>query len=125
MGDWNVDADHEKNRLFITLEGYLDAEESKASSDAVIEAAESMADGFDVITDISDAQPGDTESVEHIQRGKQAVADNGATAAVRISPESATGQMQFERAGDAAYPVAMAESVEKAEKLLDQRREDQ
>jgi len=125
MGNWEVDADHDKNRLYITLEGFLDDEESEASSSAVIEAAQSMDEGFDVITDISTAQPGTADAVEHIQRGKEAVAENGASAAVRIAPESTTGKMQFERAGDAAYPVAMAESVEDAEALLDQRRDDE
>ena len=85
-------------------------------------AAEELAAGFDVITDISTVQPGDTEAVENIKRGKEAVAENGAEAAVRIQPESAAGQMQFERAGDEPYAVALADSVEKAEKLLDQRR---
>jgi hypothetical protein len=124
MGNWNVEADHEKNRLFIELEGFLEIEESKASTDATIEAAESLEEGFDIVTDISSAQPGSAEAVEHIQRGKRGVAEAGAVAAVRISPDSATGQMQFERAGDEPYAVAMAESREQAEELLDQRREE-
>jgi hypothetical protein len=76
LGDWGVEAD----RLSITLEGYLAMAESKASSDAVVEAA--------------------SNAVESIERGKEAVAENGASAAVRIQPESTTGKMQFERAGD-------------------------
>lgn len=122
MGEWNVEADTEKNRLYIELSGYLGAEESNQSSNAVVEGVEELEEGFDVITDISEAQPGDAETVENIKRGKEAVAEAGASAAVRIQPSSTTGQMQFERAGDEPYAVAMADSVEKAEKLLDQRR---
>ncbi|WP_246984326.1 hypothetical protein [Halorientalis marina] len=125
MGDWNVEADTEKGRLYIELSGYIEGEEAERSTNAVVEAAEKMDEGFDVITDIADVQPGDAEAVENIKRGKEAVAENGATAAVRITPESTTGQMQFERAGDEPYAVAMADSVEKAEKLLDQRRAEQ
>jgi hypothetical protein len=125
MGEWNVEADTAENRLYIELSGYIEGEEAEQSTNAVIEAAEQMDEGFDVITDIADVQPGDAEAVENIKRGKEAVAENGAEAAVRISPESATGQMQFERAGDEPYAVAMADSVEKAEKLLDQRRAEQ
>lgn len=127
MGEWNVEADTEKNRLYIELSGFLDAEESENSTDAVAEAVRELDEGFDVITDISEAQPGDTEAVENIKRGKEAVASHGAAAAVRIASESTstTGQMQFERAGDEPYAVAMADSVEKAEKLLDQRRAEQ
>jgi hypothetical protein len=122
MGEWNVEADTDKNRLYIELSGYIEGEEAERSTDAVVEAAAQMDEGFDVITDISTVQPGDTEAVENIKRGKEAVAENGAEAAVRIQPESTTGQMQFERAGDEPYAVAMAESVEQAEQLLDQRR---
>lgn len=125
MGDWNVEADTDENRLYIELSGYIEGEEAERSSNAVVEAAEKMDEGFDVITDIADVQPGDAEAVENIKRGKEAVAENGAAAAVRITPESTTGQMQFERAGDEPYAVAMADSVEKAEKLLDQRRAEQ
>jgi hypothetical protein len=125
MGDWNVEADTEKGRLYIELSGYIEGEEAERSTNAVVEAAEKMDEGFDVVTDIADVQPGDAEAVENIKRGKEAVAENGATAAVRITPESTTGQMQFERAGDEPYAVAMADSVEKAEKLLDQRRAEQ
>jgi hypothetical protein len=125
MGEWNVEADTAENRLYIELSGYIEGEEAEQSTNAVIEAAEQMDEGFDVITDIADVQPGDAEAVENIKRGKEAVAENGAEAAVRISPESATGQMQFERAGDEPYAVAMADSVEKAERLLNQRRAEQ
>jgi hypothetical protein len=122
MGDWNVEADTEKNRLYIELDGHFGPEESEKSTDEVIAAVQRLDEGFDVITNIAGVQPSDSEAVENIERGKEAVAENGAEAAVRIQPESATGQMQFERAGDEPYAVAMADSVEKAEKLLDQRR---
>jgi len=125
MGEWNVEADTDKNRLYIELDGHLGDDEAAKSTEAVVEAADKMDDGFDVITDISNAQPGSAEAVENIKRGKQAVAENGAEAAVRIQPESTTGQMQFERAGDEPYAVAMADSVENAEELLDQRRAEQ
>jgi hypothetical protein len=62
--------------------------------------------------------------MKHIERGKKGIAENGVSAVVRVMAESTTGQMQFDRAGEDEenYQLAMADSQEKAEKLLDKRR---
>ncbi|MFB6164087.1 MAG: hypothetical protein ABEJ31_02915 [Haloarculaceae archaeon] len=124
MGDWNVDVDQRANRLYIKLAGHMDAEEAKVANDAVMEAARGMDPDFEVVTDISDFVPGDQDAVKYIEKGKKVIKENGAAAAVRVTGNaSATGQMHFENVGDdhEDYPVAMAETVEEAEKLLDSR----
>lgn len=127
MGDWNVDVDGAKNRLYIKIAGRMSVEEAEESTRAVIDGAERLDEGFEVITDLGEFVPGDQEAVAKIEKGKQAITANGAAAAVRVVPDSAsaTGQMHFERVGEdeEGYAVAMAESVEQAEKLLDKRRE--
>lgn len=125
MGDWEVSTDTEKNRLYLTLEGQLSVEEVANAADAVIEATDDLEPGFDQVNDMSSFQPADPEALEHVERGKRGIVEAGISATCRVASESTTGQMQFDRAGESEeeYAVAKAESVEKAEKLLDRRRE--
>jgi hypothetical protein len=124
MSDWSVEADEQTNRLYINLSGSMGLEEGKKSNEATMAAVEKLEPGFDVITDIRNFEPGSPEAVELLEEGKARIAKNGASAAVRVMPESTTASMHFERVGEdeEAYPVAEAESVEEAEQLLDQRR---
>jgi hypothetical protein len=123
--NWAVSIDESKNRLYLELAGHIDEAQAEAAADATIEGAERLDDGFDLINDLSDFQPGDPEAMKHIERGKKGIAQNGVSAVVRVMAESTTGQMQFDRAGEdeESYQLAMADSREKAEKLLDKRRE--
>lgn len=125
MGHWEVDTDHEKNRLYLTLDGQLSVEEVKTAADEVIEAAETLEPGFDQVNDMSGFQAADPEALEHIERGKRGIVEAGVAATCRVVSESTTGQMQFDRAGEEeeAYAVAKAESFEQAEKLLEKRRQ--
>jgi hypothetical protein len=126
MADWNVETDIQNDRMYITLAGHLDEDGAEEAADAVAAAAEEFTGDFAVINDLSEFKPGDQAVMKHIQRAKQAASAAGMSASVRVTPESTTGQMQFERAGEGAedYAVAMADSVAKAEKLLDKRREE-
>jgi hypothetical protein len=124
--NWSVDIDESKQRAYLKLDGHLEPEEAAAAADATIEAAETLDDGWDLINDLSTFNPSDPEAMKHIERGKQGIAKNGVAAVVRVMAESTTGQMQFDRAGEdkESYQLAMADSVEKAEKLLDKRRQE-
>jgi len=126
MGDWNVDIDQEKNRLYLTLTGHLSAEAAEQAADAVIDASARLDPGFDEVNDMSEFEPAASEAMEEIERGKRGIVENGVEAVCRVVAESTTGQMQFDRAGEGAeeYALAKAESVEEAERLLDQRRQD-
>jgi hypothetical protein len=77
MGNWDVDTDKSKNRLYLTLEGQLSIEEVKKAADAVIEAAEELDEGFDQVNDMSSFQPTDPEALEHIERGKRGIVGGG------------------------------------------------
>ncbi len=125
MGNWEVDTDDQKNRLYLTLEGRLSTEEIEDAADAVIEASSTLDLGFDQVNDMSAFEPADPEALDHVKRGKRGIVENGIAATCRVVSESATGQMQFDRAGEdeEEYAVAKAESFEQAEKLLDKRRE--
>jgi hypothetical protein len=124
MGNWNVDIDESKNRLYLSLEGHLTVDEVEAAADAVIEAAERLDEGFDEVSDLRGFEPADPAAMDHIKRGKRGIAENGIAAVCRVVSDSTTGQMQFDRAGEdeEEYQLAKTDSVEKAEKLLDKRR---
>lgn len=127
MTDWSVDPDYDKNRLYIHLNGQISADEAEKSTKQVIEAAESLDEGFDIVTDLEGFVPTGQEAVDYVEKGKEVMKENNAAAAVRVMPDSATAQMHFERIGEdkEAYPVAVAESVEQAEQLLDKRRQEE
>lgn len=125
MPSYDVTADEEKNRLYITLEGMLDeslAEEVLADVDA---ATEKLEPGYDTVNDISEFKPVSQEAVDAIEEGKQLNTERGNQATVRVTGESVIGEMQWERHGTEAegFHVATAESVEEADRLLDEYRE--
>ncbi|WP_336001723.1 hypothetical protein [Halorientalis halophila] len=123
MAHWDMEIDEANQRAYLTLAGDLDAEQHAAAADACERAAEKLDEGFDLINDMRTFKPGGEEAMRETERGKRALARGGMAAAVRVTSESTTGQMQFDRAGQGAeeYAVAKAESVEEAEKLLDSR----
>ncbi|MFB6083705.1 MAG: hypothetical protein ABEJ94_05620 [Halorientalis sp.] len=124
MADWSVDVDEAQNRLYLDVGGYFGPEEAKKANEATKEAVQRLDSGFEVITDLSEFVPGDQDAVKYIEGGKQVVREPGASAAVRVVGEgSATGQMRFERVGEdeEEHAVAVADTVEQAEKSLDKR----
>ncbi len=128
MAEWNHRIDEQENRLYIDLGGHFTAEEAQESTNEVKEMVEGLDPGFEVITDLEEFIPGDEDAVEYVERGKRIIREAGASAAVRVMGEgSTTGQMHFERLGEdeEEYAVAMADTVEQAENLLDKRRASQ
>ncbi|WP_136718069.1 hypothetical protein [Halorientalis salina] len=123
MGDWSVEIDEERSRIYLTLSGYLELSEHEKVADAVTEAAIDMDGGFDLVNDMSSFEPASEDAMAEIKRGKRGLAENGMEAAVRVVSESTTGQMQFDRAGEGVenYQLAKANSIDEAEKLLDSR----
>lgn len=123
MAHWDMEIHEAKQRAYLTLAGDLDAEQHAAAADACERAAEQLDAGFDLINDMRTFKPGGEDAMQETERGKRALAKGGMAAAVRVVAESTTGQMQFDRAGEGAeeYAVAKADSVEEAERLLEQR----
>jgi hypothetical protein len=123
MGEWEIEVDEDENRMFFRLAGYFEDDDSEESFEDFLEAIERVDEGFELIMDISEFQPGSTAAAETLEKGKRVLSENGLAASVRIVPESTTAQMQFERTGEGeeAYQVAYAESAEQAAELLDKR----
>ena len=125
MAHWDVEIDEENQRAYLTLLGKMNATQHSAAADACERVARTLAEGFDLVNDMSDLEPASEEAMQHTERGKRALAEGGMAAVVRVVSDSPTGQMRFDRAGEDAegYAVAKAESVGQAEHLLDQRRD--
>lgn len=124
-GGYEVSIDRSRNRLYLTLEGVLDEETAEAHVEEMLEMAEELGPGFDMVNDISEFKPMTQGATETIERGKRGLEARGVSAVVRVTGESVVGKMQFERVGDddEGYHVATAETVEEAEELLDGFRE--
>jgi predicted xylose isomerase-like sugar epimerase len=123
MAETKIEADVQTNRLYIRLAGKMENDEAEAAAKEVKAGIEKLESGFDIINDLAEFKPTSGEAVAYVEEAKTYAADAGCAAVVRIEPESPTGKMQFERAEGENYEVAVAETVEKAEKLLDKRRE--
>jgi hypothetical protein len=122
MSDYDVRTDRSANRLYLRLEGHMDEAQTKRAADAVIDAMADLEPGWEMVNDISDFKPATQDATAHIERGKQAAAENDVGAIVRIV-DNVTGKLQFNRVGKdvQSYEVTEAESVEEAERLLDER----
>ncbi len=123
MGQWQIDVDTEANRLYAELSGFFEEGEAAETADEFIAGAEQLADGFEMINDLSELQIGDPGAAEQLKRGKRGVAENGLGAVVRIPPTATSGELQYEESGETAeaYDVETAASVTEAETILDNR----
>ncbi|WP_136718071.1 hypothetical protein [Halorientalis salina] len=121
MGQWSVDVDEERNRLYAELSGFFVEEEATESTEEFIEAAERLETGFDMIQDLAELQIGDPGAAEQLERGKRRLAENGLATVVRIPPTATTSELQYEESGEDAenYEIRTASSVTEAETILD------
>lgn len=123
MGQWSVDVDEDRNRLYAELSGFFVDEEAAESTEEFIEAAQRLDGSFDMIQDLAELQIGDPGAAEQLERGKRRLAENGLETVVRIPPTATTSELQYEESGEDAesYEVRTASSVTEAETILDNR----
>jgi hypothetical protein len=112
-GEYEVDVDPERNRLYLTLAGLLDAETAEAHAEDMLAAADELSPGFD----ISPFTPMDDQATDTIERGKRGLTERGVSAVVSVTGESVVGKLPFDRVadGEEEYHVATAETVEEAD----------
>lgn len=113
----------EKNRMYLTLRGFMMDEELQKAADTVIAEMKKLKPGFTTINDISDFKPATPEGAEHIKRAQKALSDYGMARVIRVVHEKIMGAMQFNRTSRereaAQYLADTAPSVEEAERMLD------
>ncbi|HYM33869.1 MAG TPA: hypothetical protein VET48_00665, partial [Steroidobacteraceae bacterium] len=68
---FKVHADTARNRVYVTLAGFLSIEEAKRCGDETIAATQKLKPGYDVVTDITDFKPGTQDVAKDIERVQQ------------------------------------------------------
>jgi MFS superfamily sulfate permease-like transporter len=116
---YNVHADPGKNRLYLTLSGYMALPEIQEAAAALDREVHKLRPGFSVIHDVSTFRPANDEGADVIAAAQKAVAARGMRMVVRvITAESA--RLPMERSSQEAwYKALVAEDRTEADRLLD------
>jgi hypothetical protein len=119
---FDTDTDRQANRLYVDLDGRLDAETIDEAATQTVADAEQLREGFDVITDLTGFRPPSPEAAEPIKRAQAELAEMGMDRVVRVADEETSSVVvnAFERRSrDVGYSGETADSVAAAERLLD------
>lgn len=118
---YSVKSDIKKNRLYITLEGFLKGPEMKECTDRAIEESRKLKSGYDVITDIKNFSPVDNQTVKEIERGQAHFKASNIRRGIRVAGKKVVTNLQFNRLGEqVGYDPDIVETMEEAEKLLNE-----
>jgi len=114
-----IQADTDKNRLYITLNGFFTNDELVTAADKIIEETNKLKPGFIVINDISNFKPASQSGMSEIKRAQMYVKEKGAQRIIRVIGEAALTSMQLSRtAKEIGYEADAVATVAEAEKLL-------
>ncbi|MFL5346894.1 MAG: hypothetical protein ACJ8AT_19095 [Hyalangium sp.] len=109
-----------KNRLFIRIEGRLDGDQARMAADAMIKEMDRLRPGFDVVSDLTKAEPMGPAGAAALKRVLEAQRERKYGRAVRIVGKSAAVAVQFARESkEFHHEPYLAFSLEEAERLLD------
>jgi hypothetical protein len=109
-----------KNRLFIRIYGRLDDSKAESVADSIIQQMDRLRPGFDVVTDLTDAEPLGPEGVVQLKRVMEAHIARKSRRTVRIVGRSTKAALQFARTGkEFRHEPYLCFSREEAERWLD------
>jgi hypothetical protein len=112
--------DTRKNRLYIILRGRLSSAAIREASQRIMEDVQRLQPGFDVITDLTEAQSTTPEGLEVLKQAQGFAASHGMRRAVRVVPEAFAALLQMWRSSrELGYPAEIALSMADAHRLLD------
>ncbi|MBN1206775.1 MAG: hypothetical protein JXB05_17970 [Myxococcaceae bacterium] len=116
----DIHADVGKNRIFIRIEGQIDESQARSIGDAIIKQMDRLRPGFDVVSDLSRAEPLGPEGLAQFRRIVEAQRERKFGRAVRIVGRAAQTALQFARTSkEVEHEPYLAFSREEAERLLD------
>ena len=116
---FEVHADPDRNRLYITLAGRLDSTERQGAIKAILTEAGKLTQGFGVVSDISELHASDQEGFKDFLRAKSGLKLKGAGPVVRVV-KIPLSRIQVERISiEAGYEAAQVSSLEEADRWLD------
>lgn len=122
---YDVTADIEKNRIYITV-GKLEGESAmQALAQAVKAECQKLKKGFTCITDLRKYEVQDDRFENYVTQTQEAMIEAGMSKVVRVRRETGLlGHFQFDNASmDVGYHAENVTSMEDAEKILDENTE--
>ena len=122
---YDVKADIEKNRIYITV-GKLEGEPAmQALAQAVKAECQKLKKGFTCITDLRKYEVQDDQFEKYVTQTQEAMIEAGMSKVVRVRRETGLlGHFQFDNASmDVGYHAENVTSMEDAEKILDENTE--
>ena len=114
-----VDVSTEKNRLHLTLQGFLDVPQAEAALSDVERALGRLRPGFDVISDVSRLGALTAGAVPLVRRLATALVEAGMRQMVRVVGSSPGAATNVARAVEGLYQARVVASTAEAENLLD------
>jgi hypothetical protein len=119
----DIRADVLKNRLYISIKGFMSGEDAVIISDKAAAEQRKLKPGFDVINDIRDLKPATPKASQLYSRQLDVAKEIGVGRVVRVVGDQVITKMQLAKALKNAVGVVAetAASVEEAEKILDKK----
>lgn len=116
---FEVHSDAHRNRLYITLAGYLEGPEREKAMEAILAEVAKLVRGFDVVTDISNLHASNQEGFKDLLRANAALRLKGVGHIIRVV-KIPLSRIQVERVSEAAgYETESADSLREADRRLD------
>ena len=120
---FSVRSDPARNRLYITLSGYLEGPERQAAMKALLAEAVKLTEGFDLVTDISTLHASNEAGFQDFLRAKSGLRMKGVGQVIRVV-KIVLSRLQVARITEAAgYESEYVDSLEAADRRLDELRE--
>jgi hypothetical protein len=118
---YQVRADIEKNRLYVTIGSAADENEMMAAIQEIELAVQDLKEGFDCITDLREYEILIDEHEKFIYQAQKILADAGMLKVVRVIKKfGSLGHFQFDKLSKGVgYHAKNVNSIEEAEKFLD------
>lgn len=119
---FSVRSDPGRNRLYLTLAGYLEGPERQAAMKAVLDETAQLTEGFDLVTDISALHASNEAGFRDFLRAKSGLRMKGVGHIIRVV-KIALSRIQVARITEAAgYESEYVGSLEAADQRLDELR---
>ncbi len=116
---YQVKIDPVKNRLYITLTGFLNPEGMKKWASETISAAKKMNRGYDVIIDLTQFKPTSPEGAKEIERVQNFFKISGVRRGVQVVGDNVLGGLQFKRMSiQSGFDPVNVATLAEAENLL-------
>lgn len=86
-GSYEVRADHDANRLYVSVGRRVDGDDVALVADVAGEAARDLAAGFDAVVDVRGFAPSDSAAVDRLAGAHAALGDLGVDRVVLIASD--------------------------------------